>query len=51
MASNTAVTWARRELRRKKAGTIRKKKEAKKSTLSHKELFAVLDEPSQTKAS
>ncbi len=50
MASNTAVTWARRELRRKKAGTIRKKKESKKSTPSAKELFAALDNSAQPAA-
>lgn len=43
--SATSKTWARRELRRKNAGTARKKKEAKKSTLSAVELFAVLDQP------
>jgi len=39
MASSTAVTWARREIRRKNAGKKRKTKQAKKSTLSYKELF------------
>lgn len=46
MASNTAVTQVRRRIRTKNAGTIRKKKMAKKSTPSYTELFAALDHPS-----
>lgn len=45
MASNTAVTENRRKINHKNMGKARKKKESKKSTLSEKELFAVLDEP------
>lgn len=48
MASNTAVTQVRRRIRTKNAGTARKKKMAKKSTLSYTELFAAIDQASST---
>ena len=45
MASNTAVTWKRRDQHHKNEGRRRKRKESKKSTLSNAELFAGLGEP------
>jgi hypothetical protein len=45
MASNTAVTWKRRDQNHKNAGRKRKRKESKKSTPSAAELFAGLGEP------
>lgn len=45
MASNTAVSEARRARNHQKAGARRKKKEGKKSTPSYTELFAALGEP------
>lgn len=49
MASNTAVTEARRRRNHTKAGQKRKKKEGRKSTPSYAELFAGMGEPGQPK--
>lgn len=45
MASNTAVTEARRARHHQKGGKRRKKVEGRKSTPSYAELFAALGEP------
>jgi hypothetical protein len=45
MASNTAVTWRRRDRHHSNMGKKRKAKESKKSTPSYRELFATAGEP------
>ena len=47
MASNTMATWRRRRRTHKNLGRDRKRRDAKRSTLSAEELFAGLGAPGQ----
>ncbi len=47
MASFTQVTKRRRAIRRRNRGADRKRRQAKRSTLSYEELFAGCGEPGQ----